>query len=141
MTLLLPIIATLLDALSSPSKFLATQVYSPSVSFVVFGITKVPFLNTKYLGPSLTGLPAYSHDIVGEGSPVAVHVMVMSVSVKALTLSVIFILTGLRSLLEMSVGLDGFVILGLRGTTIEKYPLVFKVNISKKGLQKKVKCM
>jgi len=116
----LPVTSTLLDAVSSPSKFFAKQVYFPSSFFVNLRITRVPFLNTKYLGTLLTGFPLYSHDIIGEGRPVAVHVMVMSVLVKVLTLSVIFISTGLLSSLEMSAGLEGFIIFGFLGTTEEK---------------------
>lgn len=85
------------DKLSSPKPFLTLQMYLPLFSSLDSLMINKLSLTIKILSSDVSVSPSFSQVTAGVGTPLTGHLIVMVVFEAAVTLSPIFIVTGLPS--------------------------------------------
>lgn len=85
------------DKLSSPKPFLTLQMYLPLFSSLDFLMINKLSLTIKIFSSDVSVSPSFSQVTAGVGTPLTGHLIVMVVFEAAVTLSPIFIVTGLPS--------------------------------------------
>lgn len=112
----LPFILTTEDKLSSPKWLSTLQVYlalsSESAPFII----KASSFTIDSFSPSITSTPSFVQVIEGVGTPLTGHLIVIVVFAAAVTLSPMFIVTGLPSPTGMATPGSGTLIAGLVGS-------------------------
>ena len=112
----LPIISTKDEISSFPKLFWILQVYSALSSTSPFLMTKELSVVKRRVSPWVTRAPSFCHETAGVGTPLTGHLMVMVVFEAAVTLSPMFIITGLPSPTGISCPGLGTSITGLIGS-------------------------
>ena len=92
------------------------QVYFALSSTSPFLMTKELSVVKKRVSPWVTRAPSFCHETAGVGTPLAGHLMVMVVFEAAVTLSPMFIITGLPSPTGISCPGLGTSMTGLTGS-------------------------
>lgn len=109
----LPTIFTKVETLTSPAELLAVHVYRPPFDNCVLDRMSIDFPAAL-----LIALPSLVHEIKGAGIPLALHVIFMDVSTRAVMLSPILMDSGLPSPNGIFLGLLGLVISGFTGSVV-----------------------
>ena len=112
----LPIILTMEDKLSFPNLLSTLQVYFPLSAPPASRITSRFSFMMEIFSPATSGTPSFCQATAGVGTPLAGHLMVMVVFEAAVTLSPMFIVTGLPSPTGISCSGSGSLITGLMGS-------------------------
>ena len=134
----LPIICTVLDALSLPATLSTVHVYRAVSSLLLSLISKELSSWMLYLSSFTIFLPSFVHVTVGIGTPLALHRMVTLVLITAVTLSPMVVTMGLWSVDSIVFGWSGISIVGLAGSVlIQRMKLVcwkkITINIQLSG--------
>ena len=116
----LPIIFTMEERCFFPKLLSALQVYFPPSSISASLIMRVLSSAMLIVSPSVTCTPSFSQVTDGVGTPLTGHLMVMVVFEAAVTLSPMFMVTGLPSPAGISRPGSGTSIAGLVGSVQEK---------------------
>ena len=110
------------DKLSFPKLFSTLQEYFPlSSPLATRTINCCLSFVTKTFPPAITGTPSFCQVTAGVGTPLAGHLMVMVMFEAAVTLSPMFIVTGLPSPKGISRAGSDSLIIGLTGSMKNKY--------------------
>ena len=109
------------DKVSFPKLFSTLQEYFPLSSPLATRTINCwfPFIR-KMFPPAITGTPSFCQVTAGVGTPLTGHLMVMVVFEAAVTLSPMFIVTGLPSPTGISLAGSDSLITGLTGSTKNK---------------------